>query len=133
MSETISTPVTLPTSWGGLASSLGVLRFDGQYLHLEFETKDGVLEVLRSGVQKVVLPLSALESLVWKAGWFGGVLELTTDSLALLETVPGSAQGRVRLKIDRQDRPSAARLADAVQLAQAYALAHRSEGVESVR
>jgi len=33
-------PVTLPESRGGFAADLGALRFDGQSLVIEFQTKD---------------------------------------------------------------------------------------------
>lgn len=119
MSLVLSTPVTLPDSWGGFATNRGVLRFDGHTLTIEFETKDGVFEALRSGVQKVTVPLAALDSLVCKPGWFGAALELTATSMDWLEKLPGSSQGRVCLKVIRKDRAAAARLADEVGLAMA--------------
>jgi hypothetical protein len=39
-----SVPVTMESSWAGLASNSGLLRLEADTLILEFETKDDVLK-----------------------------------------------------------------------------------------
>lgn len=113
----LSTPVTLAETWGGFATNRGVLCFDGSRLALEFETTDGVIEVLRSDIQRFEVVVEKIESLEWCPGWWGGQLELVTPGLATLQGVPGNAQGRVTLSVARRDRAAAQRLATEVQLA----------------
>ena len=48
-----SVPIKLDKSWGGLASNSGLLRLEGDALVLEFETKDDVFRVLKSGVKRL--------------------------------------------------------------------------------
>jgi hypothetical protein len=114
-------PVTLEHSWGGLASNSGLLRLDGDTLVLEFETKDDVLQMLKSGVKRVALPLAQIEACQWEPGWFGGKIELCVRSMNALDGIAGASQGRVRLRVSRKDRDKAFGLVANVELA----LAHR--------
>jgi hypothetical protein len=116
-----SVAVTLENSWAGLASNTGLLRLEGDSLVLEFETKDGVLQLLKSGVKRIALPLTEVEACQWKPGWFGGKIELSVRSLAALDGIAGAAQGRVTLGVSRKDRDKAFGLVASVELA----LAHR--------
>jgi hypothetical protein len=126
-------PITLPESWGGFATNLGVLRFDGETLVVEFQTKDGMFEVLRSDIRRVTLPLQDLTGLAWKAGCFGGTFAISVASLELMKDVPGGDQGRLSLKVRRQDRAAAEQLANEVQLTLASRVAYRIESKESWR
>ncbi len=112
-----SVPVTLQHSWGGFANNSGLLRFEGGTLVLEFETKDGVLEVLKSGVKRVALPLTEVDACRWKPGWFGGKIELSVRSLSALDGIAGASQGREKLGVSRKDRDRALGLVANVELA----------------
>jgi hypothetical protein len=104
---------------------LGVLRFDGENLVLEFQTKDGMFEMLLSDIRRVTLPLPALTAFTWKPGWLGGAFDLSVATLELTRDLPGSDQGCVHLKVKRKDRPAAEHLANEVELAQANRVLHR--------
>ena len=118
-------PVRLPESWGGFATNLGVLQFDGESLVIEFQTKDAMFEVRLSDIQRVTLPLPALTAFAWKPGWLGGVLDLSVASLELTRAIPGCDQGCIRLKVDRKDRAAAENLANEVHLALANRVINR--------
>src|SRR5438552_1768666 len=92
-----SVPITLENSWAGLASNSGLLRLESDSLVLEFETKDHVVQMLKSGVKRVALRLTEVEACRWKPGWFGGKIELSVRSLSALDGVAGASQGRVKL------------------------------------
>lgn len=110
-------PVMLASSWGGLASNSGLLRFEGDQLVLEFESKDEVFQMLRSGIKRINLPLAELGGCEWKAGWWGGDIEISVRKLELLQGVAGASQGRVNLRVARKDRDRALGLASNVELA----------------
>jgi hypothetical protein len=122
-----SVPVTLGDSWGGLASNAGLLRLEGDTLVLEFETKDGVLEVLKSGAKRYDLPLTEVEACQWHRGWFGGKIELSVRSMNALEGIAGAAQGRVTLGVARKDRDRAFGLVANVELALAHRVVRAAE------
>lgn len=116
-----SVPVTLDYSWGGFASNTGLLRLENDTLVLECETKDGILEVLRSGVKSFRLSLKEVEGFKWQPGWMGGKIEINMSNMAALEGIAGATQGRVIFKVARKDRDRALGFASSVELA----LAHR--------
>jgi hypothetical protein len=113
----LSVPVTLPESWGGLATSTGILRLDRDALVLEFETKDGVLEVLRSDVRRLELPLAELEACTWRPGWFSARIEIAVHHLEALRQAPGAEAGKLVLHVARADRSRASALVTQVSLA----------------
>jgi len=104
-----------------------VLRFDGENLVIEFQTKDGMFEVLLSDIRRVTLPLPTLTAFGWRPRWFGGAFDLSVASLELTRNLPGSDQGCVQLKVKRKDRAAAEHLANEVQLALANRVLRRIE------
>lgn len=122
-----SVPVTMESSWGGLANNSGLLRLEGDALVLEFETKDGVLEVLKSGVKRVAVPLTEVEACRWNRGWFGGKIELSVRSMNTLGGIAGAAQGRVTLDVARRDRDRAFGLVANVEMALAHRVVRAAE------
>lgn len=125
-------PVTMADSWAGLAQNSGLLRLEGDALILEFETQDGVLQVLKSGIKRFALPLRELEKCAWQPGWRGGKIELSVRSMCALEGIAGAARGCVTLKVAHKHRDLALGLVTNVELALARHLMRSGEGVESV-
>jgi len=122
-----SVPVTLDSSWGGLASNSGLLRLEGDTLVLEFETKDDVLKVLKSGVKRFAVPLTEVEACRWHRGWFGGKIELSVRRMNVLDGIAGAGQGRVTLGVSRNDRDRAFGLVTNVELAMAHRMVRAAE------
>jgi hypothetical protein len=122
-----SVPVTLESSWGGLASNTGLLRLEGDTLVLEFETRDGVLDMLASGVKRYDLRLTDLEACQWHRGWFRGKIEISVRSMSVLEGIAGAAQGRVKFGVARKDRDRAFGLVATIELALAHRVVRAAE------
>ena len=116
-----SVPVRMEESWGGLANNTGLLRLEGDTVVIEFETRDGMFDVLRSGVKRIDVQLADLESVRWKRGVFGGKIEFAARSMDVLAEIPGATQGRVTLSVARKDRDQAFGLVTNMELV----LAHR--------
>jgi hypothetical protein len=109
-----SVPFTLSELYGGLAACEGLLRDEGGYVALEFQIKDAVAGVIKSGVREVRIPVKELVSVTLTKGWLGtswlGVkIVMQTARMESLKDVPGASQGRVELHIARKDRDLAER------------------------
>src|SRR5258705_724325 len=96
----ISVPFTIPHLYGCLAECHGLLRGDGNHLVLEFQVQDNIFGLIRGSPKIVRLPLTELESVELRKGWFrDSNLVIAAKSLASVAALPGSRQGRVELRI----------------------------------
>jgi hypothetical protein len=102
---------------GGLVKCEGLLRDEGEHVVLEFQSKDAVAGMLKSGVRELRVPISDLAAVSLHKGWLGmgltGVtIELQAHRLETLQDVPGMSQGAVRLNVARKDRAAAERFVE---------------------
>ena len=98
--------------FGGLGQCEGLLRDEGAHLVLEFQNKDAVAGIFKSGVQQVRVPLKELVSVTLTKGWLGTswlsvTIVLQSGRMETLQDVPGMSQGRVELSVARKDRDAA--------------------------
>ena len=104
----ISVPFTIPHLYGCLAECHGLLRGEGNHLVLEFQVQDNIFGWIRGSPKVVRLPLSELESVELRRGWFrDSNLVIAAKSLASVAALPGSRQGRIELRIAKKDKPAA--------------------------
>jgi hypothetical protein len=111
-----SVPFTI-NLYGGLGQCDGLLRDEGTHLAVEFQTKDAVAGILKTGVRKVRIPLKDLVAVTLTKGWLGtswlGVkIVLQAARMETLQDIPGMAQGRVELSVARANREAAEKLVD---------------------
>lgn len=97
---------------GGWGQCEGLLREEDRGLTLEFQSKDAVAGLLKTGVKRVHVPLKDLVSVTLSKGWLGGrwlgvTLVLQAARLETLQEVPGMSQGKVELRIAAKDRAAA--------------------------
>jgi hypothetical protein len=107
-------PVTTGYLYGGLGQCEGLLRDEGDHLCLEFQIKDALAGIVRTGVRKARVPLTDLVSVTISKGWLGTTWLGVTIALqaARMETfrdVPGASQGRLDLGVARKDCAAAER------------------------
>ena len=105
--EATSLPFSIPGTYQGFAEVAGLATLDGDALVLEFEVKDAVLGLVRSGVEVVRLPVDDLASVSLDQSWLHADLVVRARSMRSVSEVPGSRQGQVRLRIARRDRATA--------------------------
>jgi hypothetical protein len=110
-------PFTIGSLYAGLGECQGLLRVEGDRLCLEFQVKDTVAGILKSGVRCVRVPLKELATVTLTKGWLGaswlGVkIVIQGTSMETFKDVPGMSQGRVELSIARKDRDAAERFVD---------------------
>lgn len=97
-------PFTVPNLYGCLAECHGLLRGEGPSLVLEFQLQDNLFGWLRRGPKTIRVPLAELESIELRKRWMSGAdLVITAKSLTAVAAVPGSRQGRIQLRINKND------------------------------
>ena len=102
----------------------GLVRLEGADLVIQYEKKDWAATVAkirdvffgtwRSGVQDMIIPLSEVTLARFKRGVFGANLTLQVNDIKLIEGVPPTKLGTIRLNFRRADRDAAANLATAI-------------------
>jgi hypothetical protein len=110
-------PFQIPHVFGGFGECHGLLKQDGKFLVLEFQLQDSVLQVLKSNVKNVEIPLADVSRVTLRRRWFGlsNSLEVQLSRMDLAEQVPGMKHGRLALAIYRRDVPLAQELIEDVQ------------------
>ena len=98
--------------FGGFGKCEGLLRHEGEKLVFEFENREALLGLIKSGVQKASVPLKDLVSVTISKGWLGNswlgvTIVLQAARMEALQDVPGMKQGRVELSVARKDRHAA--------------------------
>lgn len=114
--ETKSVPFEIPTVNQGFRVAKGLVNVDGESLAFEFEVTDAFIGILTSDVQEVRLPLSELQSVEFKKGWFGSKVVIEAQSIKTLKDIPGTEMTECVLKIKRKDRREAENLVSKARL-----------------
>ena len=109
-------PFSFPDVYQGFASGGGIATANEAGLTLEFQVKDGFFGVIKSGVRKVTVPLSELQSVVFKEGWFRNRLLIKVRSMTILADVPGNDVGQVELRVARSEARAAQALVSVLAL-----------------
>ena len=109
---THTVPFMLDNLYAGLGKCDGLLRDEGDHLCLEFQIRDSLAGILKTGVRQVRVPLKDLASVTLTKGWLGmtwlGVkIVIQAGRLEVLKDMPGASQGRIELSIARKDRDAA--------------------------
>jgi hypothetical protein len=86
----------------------GLLRNEGAYLCLEYQTQDGILGVFKSEIKQFRIAAGDIASLTLTKGWFfgkwwGAKIVIQCDSMDALQALPGASQGRIGLSIAARD------------------------------
>ena len=97
-------PFTTDKAYGGFADIDGMLQVERDRLVLEYQVKDGILGVLKSSPQDLVIPYDELSTVEFKSGWFSASLRLKIRNLHKLSQFPAGKDGMITLKIKRRDR-----------------------------
>lgn len=116
LTDDVTLPFSIPSLVGGFAVIQGLLCATESSLRLEFEMKDSVIGVLRSGTRERAIAYDELRAVELKTGLFRTRLVIETTRMASLEGIAGSEQGRLELRIRRSDRRAARSLVSTVEL-----------------
>ena len=123
-----SIPVKFPEIYEGFADAEGVLRIAADALTLEYQVKDNLIGVVKSGVKAAVIPFERIDEVDFRSNFIRTRLNIRVDSLQVVEDVPGAKQGKIVLKIPRRYRREAAEMAHEVSIRVSQRKLDRLEG-----
>lgn len=112
--ETI--PFTITNVYEGFAEVEGLARLEDDGLVLEFQTKDGIVGLIKSKVNEVRIPLEEIAGVEFQKKMFKASVLLRVRSMSLMSAIPGSRQGEVKLRIPRKHRDAAEELVSELEL-----------------
>jgi len=96
---TVSFTVSDPS---GLMESNGLVYIKGQQLHLEYQTSDSVLGLLKTNIKSLEVDLADISHSFLEHKFWTSELILQGNSMRVFGSAPGSASGTLRLKIAKQ-------------------------------
>ena len=123
-----SIPVKFPEIYEGFADAEGVLRISSDALTLEYQVKDNLIGVMKSGVSTAVIPFDHIDEVDFRSNFLRTSLNIRVDSIQIVEDVPGAKQGTVRLKIPRRYKREAAEIAHEASIRSSQSKLDRLEG-----
>jgi len=109
-------PFIIPEINSGFQQAEGLLKLAKEQLELEFEVKDAILGLIKSGVKDAVIPFSELKSIEFKKGWFSTKIILEGTSMKTFNELPGSELATCTLKVKRKHREDAESLISQARL-----------------
>lgn len=111
-----SLPFSIENLNGGFMKIEGIVRVEGEYLVFEFQKKDSVIEAYQSEVRNEKIPISELDMLEFKKGWFSSKLILHGKSASSFKDLPGKDLHERVLKVKRKHREVAASISSNLNL-----------------
>jgi transposase-like protein len=86
----------------GMTDTSGIIRLDDGKLIVEYQTIDAILGLVKSSVKTLEIPLSKLSSVRIEQKLWSADLVLQGKTMGVLNSVPGSSRGQLRVKLNRQ-------------------------------
>lgn len=123
-----SIPIKFPQIYEGFADAEGVLRISSDALVLEYQVKDNLIGVVKSGVRTTVIPFERIDEVDFRSRFIWTSLNIRVDSMQIVADVPGAKQGNVKLKIPRRYRKEAAVMAHEASIRSSQSKLDRLEG-----
>lgn len=100
-------------AFAGFGEIQGIARMQPDGLLLQYQTRDAVLGVLRSGMKSALVPVQTLVSARYGSGflWLSPRIEVRVSDLSAVADIPSTEGGRLVLKVAFGDRGDARKLA----------------------
>jgi hypothetical protein len=93
-------------AWGGFGQMTGLARLDERGIVFEYQTKDNLVEVIKTDLKESAIAFADIENVIFNKGWFGFFASFTVvaHSLAAVQNIPGSDGHHITISIARKDR-----------------------------
>lgn len=106
----LSLPFRITEVYHGFAECHGILHFSEKGLMLEFETRDSILELIKSDLKRVFIDYNALKNIELKKTMFSTKIYLKAYSMQTFCQIPGTNDAVIELKIEKNNRQDAIEL-----------------------
>ena len=103
-------------AYNGFGEIEGILSAVAHGLVLEFQVKDAMIGVVRSGMKELHTPYEAISQIRLKKTWFGSSIRLQVDDMSVLSRFPAAKAGEIVLSIKKRQRPVALDFISQLQL-----------------
>ena len=100
-------PFVIPDINNGFQQAEGLFKLGKNHIELEFEVRDSILGIIKSGVKDLSISFSDLKSITFKKGWFSAKIILEGTSMKVFNDLPGTELATCILKIKRKYREDA--------------------------
>jgi len=100
--ESLSIPFKITDTFEGLAECEGILRVYDETLTLEYQQKDAMLGVFKSGVKKVEVSMRDIEEVDFKKSIFGNTMTIRFATMQATGDLPRSDASEVKVSIARK-------------------------------
>lgn len=95
-------PFKTDQAYHGFAEIQGLLHVERDHLLLEFEMKDSILGVLKSGAKELKISYLDLNQVEYQRSLFRSRLILKVNNMRVLSAFPGAKDGVIAMKIQRK-------------------------------
>ncbi len=100
----------------GFATSRGIVFFFEDAIVVQYETKDAVIGMVKSGLKEIEIPLDVVEEVTFEAGLFRRKLTIVVSDMVYCVDIPGSSGNRVSLPIKKKYADDAEDFVQAIRL-----------------
>ena len=99
---TISVPFKVDYAMEGLAEIQGLIGLEPEAVIVEFQTKDALLGVWKSGMKTATIPLGDIAEVDFRKSIFGNSLIFRFTRLRAVSELPNQAAGEAKFTIERK-------------------------------
>ena len=100
----------------GFATSHGIVFFVEDTIVVQYETKDAVFGVVKSGLKEIEIPLDVVEEVSFDAGLFRNKLTIVVNDMDYCVDIPGGDANRISLPIKKKYADNAEDFVSAILL-----------------
>lgn len=111
-----SIPFKISDVFMDLAEVEGMLSLEGDNLIIEYQTKDGILGILKTQLKELRISVGDLDSIEYRKKVLKGLVDIRGKKMSVFANFPGSQHGNIRLKINKDHRDAAEQFVEDVSL-----------------
>ena len=100
----------------GFATSRGIVFLFEDAIVVQYETKDAVIGIVKSGLKEIEIPLDAVEEVTFNAGLFRNKLTIVVNDMDYCVDIPGGDGNRISLPIKKKYADNAEEFVQAILL-----------------
>lgn len=111
-----SVPFHLKEVMGGFAEAEGLLTYENESIHLEYQIKDAIVGQVKSGVKRFELAFADISRISFVKKWFKTELRIAMKSLQQIADIDSVEGHEVVLRFKKKNRSDAENLYSKVNL-----------------